>query len=290
MHPTDYFPSARLNPGRALFVAPLASNRSGLAWNVARNSIQSAVDIAAAGDTIYIAPGTYDETVTIERGLNLSIIGVGPWGSVKIAPSTANASGLLVHADDCLVENLVVECPDTTGTVALTVTGSRFRGSWLKLMGGAKQLVVGPGLNALVTADDPTRGAGVDMVFQHCELASGTQGLVLTGTDYGPAAQIVLRNCLFNRLTTSSIDETNSSGSSSNQFRNLLVDRCVFEPAQDGTEPTNYILLNDSNSNTGLVTACYFTVALNSAKNLVSTACKWVGCLHPAGISTTQPS
>ena len=271
-------------------MAPLESNRSGLAWNVARNSIQSALDAASAGDTIYVAPGTYDETVTIARGLNVSLVGIGPWGSIKIAPSTDNASALFVHADDCLIENIVAECPDTTSTVALTVTGSRFRGAWLKLVGGAKQLVVGPGLNALVTATDPTRGAGTDMIFVNCELASGTQGVVLTGTDYGPAAQIVLKDCLFNRLTASSVDETNASGSSSNQFRNLLVDRCVFEPAQDGTEPTNYLLLNDSNSNTGLVRGCSFTVSLTSSKNLVSTACKWVGNLHPAGLSTGQPS
>lgn len=290
MNSSEYFPPSRLNPGRAWFVAPLESNRSGLSWQAARNSIQSAVDVAGSGDTIYIAPGTYAETVTIERGLTLNLIGIGPWGSVKIAPTSTTANALVVHADNCLVQNLVCQCAATTSAVALTVTGAGFRGITLRLAGGAKQLVVGPGLVSEVSATVPTKGPGTDMVFESCEIASGTQGVVLTGTDYGPAAQIVLRRCLFNRLTTSSIDETNSSGSASNQFRNLLVQDCVFEPAADGTEPTNYVLLNDSNSNTGVVTGGVFTVSLTSTKNLVSTACKWVGCWHPAGISTGQPS
>ena len=287
---TDFFPPSRLNPGRAIFVAPLDNDRSGLAWNTARNSIQSAVDIAVPNDTIYVAPGTYTENVIVPYGFAASIIGVGPVNSCILVSTTAGGTTLTLHAYNSLVQNLYVQGPDTTTGIALRVTAvnSVFRGC--KFGAGFQQAVVGPGLDANVSSSVPTESGGSDIVFSACEFSDGPHGVVFHGTDYGPANRIYIVDSIFNKLSTSSLEEENASGSTGSQFRNILVKDCTFMPALTGTEPTNYFLLNDSNSNTGVVTGCRFTVALTSTKNLVSTKLIWVGNLHPAALSSGQPS
>jgi hypothetical protein len=287
---TDYSPATHLPSGKAWYVKQQTANRTGNSWSSARNSVQSAVNVASAGDTIFVAPGTYDETVTVPYAkAGMTFIGVGPRASASIAPSTAHAGAMIIHASNVIVMNLDFASPDTTSSVALTVTGNGFRAVGCKFEGAAKQVVFGPGTDAQATAH--TAGHGGDAQFFDCEFAWGTSGLILQGTDYGAATQVVVEDCLFHNLTASSIGEVvGSGGSASLTFRNLLVKNCLFEPAEDGTEPTAYVLLNGSNSNTGLITGCKFTVASNSGKNLVSTAAKWVQNFYPAGPSTGQPS
>jgi hypothetical protein len=288
---TAYFPPARLNPGRAWFVAKLDSDHSGLSWNTARNSLQSAIDLTAPGDTIYIGPGVYDESVIIPAGLaGLSIIGVGPTGSIEFAPSDLHASSIINNSDNVLLQNVKMTCPDTTSSVALTNTGAGFRCMGCVMQGGAMQVLQGPGTVTEINALYPTAGTGNDAIYYDCVLQNGPSGVTLQGTDYGPPSSVVFASCRFLKLTSSAFEEKNLLGSPASQFRNLLIKDCTFEPAEDGTEPTAYILLDDDNGNSGMVTGCHFTVALNSGKNLVSTKVIWVGNFHPAGLSTAQPS
>jgi len=286
---TDYFPPARLNPGRAWFVAPLDDDRSGLSWNAARNSIQSAINLCVSGDYIYVAPGTYDEVVTIDRGLDIAIIGVGPLNSVRIAPTTDSADALTCHADGVLLQNIHAISPDTSGSVAFTATGSGLRCVGCKFTGAAQQVLFGPGSQDHI--DLGTEGVGADAIFENCVFGEGVNGFVVQGTDYGPAARVILQNCSFYQLDTTSVTEQVGDGGAAGEvFTNLIVRDCSFEPSATGTEPTNYFLLNGSNANTGLVTGCRFTVSLTSGKNLVSTKVLWSGNYHPAGLSTGQPS
>lgn len=286
------------NAGPYLFVAPYGSdgNRgNGLGLTQAFLTIQKAVDVATAanGDyTILVAPGSYDETVTIARQdslTNLTIMGLGGRGAAYIDPSTEDAGGMVVHADDVTLINLGVAAEDDTSATALTVTGSRFRAYGCKIEGGAKQVVIGPGTVAQEAAG--THGVGADALFLDCEICWGTQGFVLTCTDYGAVTETFIRNCYFHDLTASSIDEAvGSGGSAAVLFQGLEVAGCVFNDLEDGTAPTKFILLNDNNANAGIVTQCAFPTAINSALNLVSTACHWVCNYHTGGISTGQPS
>ncbi len=60
-------------------------------------SIQAAVNAAAAGDTINVAPGTYTETVTVGAGKNnLTLHSTTPYGAVVQSPNVAGIQGLLV--------------------------------------------------------------------------------------------------------------------------------------------------------------------------------------------------
>lgn len=275
-----------------------SDSNSGKTPKRAFDTIQKAINSCARGDTIYVAPGQYDETVTIARTngtsgnalSNLTIIGQGGRGAAFIEPSTEDADGMIVHADDITIINLGIAAEDeTAGNIALEVSGSRFRAYGCKIEGGASQIKIGPGTVAQEAAG--THGRGGDCAFYDCEVCWGTKGFDLTSTDFGAVTQLLIDGCRFHDLTTSSIDETTGSGGSAAvQFFGLWVKDCFFDDAEDGTAPTAYILLNDDNANAGVVSNCSFPTAINSGKNLVSTALHWVSNFHTGGLSTGQPS
>lgn len=266
------------------------NNRDGRSSDSAVATITYALSLAAAGDFIFVAPGQYDESPTISRSKSkLTIVGLGGRGAAFIEPSTEDASGLICHADDVTLVNLGCAGEDTTSAIALTVTGARFRAYGCKFEGGLTQLLIGPGLDAEVTAD--TKGTGADSLFEDCEFAYGTNGVVLQGSDYGACTQARFRGCLFHELTAASFEEAHTAGGANTlHYRNLWVTDCDFDTDEAGTAPTKWFSLNDDNTNTGFICGNRFVTALNSGKNLVSTKALWAGNFHPAGLSTTQPS
>lgn len=262
----------------------------GLSWASALGTISTAVSRASSGDCIYVGPGQYDETVTIARAKSkLSIVGVGGRGAAYIEPSTEDAAGMVCHADDVTLVNIGVAAEDDTSAVALTVTGSRFRAYACKIEAGADQLVIGPGTVAQEAAG--THGVGADWLFEDCEFCWGTDGIVLTCTDYGAVTQGRISRCHFHNLSGKHITEAvGSGGSAAVTFQNIVIEDCTFDDLDVGTAPTNYIDLNADNANTGVVTGCRFPTAINSGLNLVSTAMHWVSNFHTGGVSTAQPS
>jgi hypothetical protein len=278
------------------YVDPVSGSdgNDGSEWSKAFRTITKAVALAVAGDVFYLAPGRYDEAlITVSRKdaanrdlNNLQFVGVGGRGSVFIEPSTEDQGGMVVHADDVTLINIGVAAEDETSAVALTVTGARFRAYGCKIEGGASQIVIGPGTDAQITAG--TRGDGADALFRDCEICWGTNGIVLTASDYGAVTQPRFERCRFHDLSAASFEE--AGGSVDIRFRGLVVDGCIFEPNEDGTIPTKYLSLNDDNTNAGVVADCQFPCAINSGNNLVSTAVLWVANKHTGGISTGQPS
>lgn len=258
--------------------------------NRAYQTIQAAVDDAEAGSVILIAPGAYDETVTIARTKSqLVLVGMGGRGAAYIEPSTEDAGGIVCHADDVTLLNLGVAAEDATSAVALTVTGARFRAQSCKIEGGAKQVVIGPGTVAQDAAG--THGDAGDALFDDCEFCWGTDGIHLTCTDYGAVTQCRIQHSRFHNISGKHITETvGSGGSAAVTFQNLTVHGCTFDDLDDGTAPTNYIDLNGNNANTGVVSNCVFPTAINSGLNLVSTAVHWIGNFHTGGVATAQPS
>lgn len=254
--------------------------------NKAYQTIQAAVNDAEAGAVILIAPGRYDETVTIPRTTGaIMLVGMGGRGAAYIQPSTEDAGGMVCHADDVTLLNLGVAGEDATSAVALTVTGARFRAHWCKLEGGLTQLTLGPGTVAQIAAG--THGDGADALFEDCELTWGTNGAILKASDYGAVTQARFRRNLFRNLSAAAFEE--SGGTASIRFRDLLIEGNIFAE-NEGAPPTKYISLNDDNGNDGLVVGNYFQTALNGGLNLVSTSLIWAGNFHIAGLSTTQPS
>lgn len=282
------------NGANTFWVDPVngSNNQSGRSQSNAMGTITNALLTAESGDFILLAPGQYDESPTIARAQsNLTIIGTGGRGSAFIEPTTEDAGGLVVNADDVTLINVGVAGEDETSAVALTVTGARFRAYQCKFEGGLTQILIGPGTVAQVDTAE-THGTGADALFQDCEICWGTNGFVLQGTDYGGCTQTYIRNCRFHDLTAESVGEAvGTGGSAAVTFFGLNVQDSVFEEAEDGTQPTNWFDLDADNANTGIVHGCRFTVALaGTAKNVVSTAVIWTGNFHTGGISTGQPS
>lgn len=261
-----------------------AARRSG---NRAYLTLQAAVNAGSPGDAIMVAPGQYDETVTIPPSLNqIVIIGLGGRGAAFIEPETEDTGGLIVNADDVAIHNLGIAAEDTTaGNYAAVVTGARFRATGCKFEGGEFQLVIGPGTDAQITAG--THGDGADALIEDCEFTWGTNGIRIKASDYGAVTQLRVRNSLFRNLSASAFEET--GGTVSIRFRDLLIQGNIFAE-NEGAPPTKYISLNDDNGNDGLVVGNYFQTALNGGLNLVSTALIWSANFHIAGLSNGQPS
>lgn len=248
-------------------------------------TIQAALDSAVAGDTIYVQPGEYVEAVTVARAKSkLTIVGLGGRGAVYIAPTTTNATALTILADDVTLINIGCD-GDGTGS-GLVNYGSRTRAYGCKIEGGTNGLKATLATDAQHTA--ATHGTGADCLFDDCEFAWNTNGVLLAATDYGAVTQIRFKDCRFHNNSAAAFEE--SGGTASIRYRNLLIDGCVFERLEDGTEPTAYVLLNDDNGNKGVVTGCSFPSAINGGKNLVSTGLLWVSNRHTGGVSTGQPS
>jgi hypothetical protein len=260
-------------------------------------TVQRAVDAATAngatGWQIIVSPGSYDETVTIARPIFGSyagqIVGAGPKGSVAIAPSTTDAGAIINHADDMALINIGAAANGTG--MAILNTGARFN-----YVGGKFENDDGTGLCVRMTLGTVaqraahTHGGGADCSLLACEFAWAASGLQLMGTDYGAVTELRVEGCYFHDLATSHILEAvGSGGSAAVMFNSLLLRNNVHGRDEAGSEPTNYILLNGDNANSGLVAGCQFPTALAGGLNLVSTKLIWAGNLHTGGISTGQP-
>ena len=107
-----------------------SSVNTGKSWSQAMNTIQGAIDLAGAGDTIYITsklitdftgdPTSYAENVTITAGLNnLSLIGVSrgrtQGGLPQIKIGSGSTALLTVNAAGCLIANLGFNGISSTG-------------------------------------------------------------------------------------------------------------------------------------------------------------------------------
>jgi hypothetical protein len=267
---------------------------NGTSAGTAFKTIQKAVNSYHAGDTITVSPGSYNETVTIARPSGgeavLTIIGYGPAGSIAIAPSTTDAGALINHADDVTIINVGLAA-NGTGT-SLVNTGARLRLYDSKLenddgTGYCAQFTLG----TIAQRTAHTRGGGADCRIQGCELAWAANGILVTCTDYGAVTELAIVDNYFHDLDTKHISEsTGSGGAAGVMFNSLLISGNTFSRDEAGTEPTDYIILNGANTNTGLVTQNSFSTALAGGKNLVSTALIWSGNLMTGGISTGQPS
>lgn len=261
-------------------------------------SLQTAIDRvnsqSLVGAVIWVASGTYAEEITISRptfnggSLSLTIVGAGPRGSVAVEAQTTNSTAFTNHADDVTLVN--IGCAGDGSGNGLTNTGSRLRAYGSKFegdTGAAIQLTLG----TVAQEAAGTRGVGADTLFVDCETAWSSTGVLLTCTDYGAVTEAFFSGCYHHDHSAASFDESvGSGGSAAVLFQGLRINNGVFNDLEDGTAPTAFVLLNDDNANSGIVTQCAFPTAINGGKNIVSTALHWVCNYHTGGVSGAQPS
>lgn len=252
----------------AYYVDPVngLDTNSGRDWDLAFKTLQAAINARSGfiGQRIYLRPGRYDESVTIPRtNSNLSIIGAGGRGACYIDPSTEDATGLEVRADDVTLVNVGVAGEDEDAAFALKVSGARFRAYGCKFEGAADQVIIGPGTIAQID-DDGTHGDGADGLFVDCEFCWGVDGLIVTSSDYGACTQLRLRDCHFHNLSGVELGENDAGVIGAG--RNVWVDDCIFDNAEDGTAPSKYIDLDSAGTTGRIVRPSFLTDVLAAAK------------------------
>ena len=132
--------------------------------------IQSAVDAAAAGDTIEVGPGTYAEAVSITKAITLDGAGMGSNAASNtiIAPASGNA---------------VTVAPSSGATLdGVTITGVRVTGA-ASSSGIYVVVATGQVTNLTISQVTATGSANSGIRFNGADPTSGTRmslSLILT--------------------------------------------------------------------------------------------------------------
>lgn len=284
-----FFGPAQLE-GSAFYVSSsgLDSGRTGLDPSLPLRTIGQALSLASSGDTIFIHSGVYDESITISRSLeNIRLVGLGLWGRSEIKPSEGNATVVQNYGDGSRIINLGIT---TNGVgVGLLNKADDLGVVGCLLSGGTNAVELSEGTAGEVAAN--VYGSGSSVRIEDCEIFGATHGLKFLATDNGYIQDTTILRSTFHDCPTASLTE--SGGTASNRFRNLLVLDCAFGPGDSlaGTLPTAWFDLGHNASNTGLVSRCSFAAANTVAGiNSVSIRLIWASNFHTDGISTGQPA
>lgn len=262
---------------RQVFVSSTGSDaHTGKNQHNAKASFAAVIAISDEEDVINIAPGGYNETVSLAANRsNLSLVGSGGRGAAFIEPETVGAEGMLVLGDDITLRNFGV-AGEETSSYSLQVgdathSPARFRAYGCKFEGAPVVL----------------KGAG-DALFEDCEFAWSDLAVVFDDNNEGFCTQIVFKNCRFHNITEAMFSLAATGG-----VRNLLLIDCVFDRAEDGTAPTDFIVLADDGENvqTGLITGCRFAYATHEADVItIPAGVLYVGNYAESGVNTARPS
>lgn len=237
-------------------------------------TIQSVVDVAEAGDIIYIEAGTYAENVIIATA-GLTLVGLGARGQPWINP--AAGGGLQIdEVDDIVIINLGIAGAAAADWAMNAQSASECRFYQCKFEGPTGTVVL----------LDGTAGAQCgNLLFDDCEFANGGSGVLFDNSGFGYPTQMRFRNCLFHNLTAVCMGLDTDGG-----VLDLWVKGCEFGTAEDGTEPTDFILIARA-GDTGMFTDNSFATATNAASLLtIAAGIHWVANKTEAGVSTARPA
>lgn len=249
-------------------------------------SLSALFAIAEPGDVAFLGPQRYTEgNLIIPATLtNFTMIGAGGRGDCFIEPSVAGSEGLQVLATGVTLINIGV-AGASAGDYALNVKGNttskngrRFRAIGCKFEGPT-----GP---AVLLNGDSNYNVS-DAMFDDCEFAWCGTGIRLASSGFGVVTQIRIRNSWFHNFTAAGLD---SAVAADFVVANLMLLNNHFDQLEDGTEPTDFVLLSN-NSNTGHIAGNQFAIATNAAAKLtIGTGLMWGPNGTEAGWSTARPA
>jgi hypothetical protein len=236
-------------------------------------SIQNVVNASEANDTIYIAPGAYDEAVVVPvTKPNISLIGVGGRGSVFLNPAAVNAVALTVKASDVSLVNVGGEGNGSGGGLLVSDTSDlrRFRAYGCKFEGGA--------FAAKVRSDGAANSIG-DVLLEGCELCWTETALLLqsiNGSD--PVTQLRIINNLLHNFSSRGVHVDTV------QVADLWMEHNTFARQEDGSEPTNEYVLANVGGTTGRLAGNHFPAAKATGKIVVDALVVKSGNFYTDGV------
>lgn len=286
-HMMENLTRIHVQPGAVLHVngSNGSDSNEGRSWDDAKATIQAAVDAAAAGDRILIAPGDYVEAVTITKD-NLTLIGVGGRGSVSVAPTASNATGILIDGTTASGRVEEVTLIDIGAAGVGTGVGLHVKGNIRRFTAkGCKFEAETGGASASARLESTAAGSVGDSCFEDCEFAWGDTALHFKVSGGGdPVTQTRVRDCLFHNYATVglNVDTTHTT--------DLWAEDCTFGRKEDGTEPTDYVLASVA-STTGFFSGNRFATATNATGVLtIAAGVIWAANATEAGWSTARPA
>jgi len=281
---TDFWPELKQGAASAIMSAgyPFAGN----AYYVGENSpifgrrvdtITEAIATMVPRDILFVGPGAYAEgNIIIPADKpKITIVGAGNVGEMFIEPPNTTDEGLTVLADDVTLINVGI-AKGATADFALSVGDAntnpdRFRAYGCKIEGDGVACVL--------------HGAG-DVIMYLCEFCWCATALQLKPNAAGFVTQAYIKRSRFHNYTLVGIGESAAAA----VVKNLNVQDCVFENQEDGSAPTDYLLLSD-NGNTGCFSGNRFATPTNAATVLtIGTGLLWMANATEAGWSTARPA
>jgi hypothetical protein len=240
------------------------------------NTVSALVASLIDNDSVLLGPQGFEEgNLTIPAGTTgINIRGTGGRGASYIEPQATGDEGLNVLGNDVTLINVGI-AKGATADYALKIGAAavnvrRFRAIGCKFEGdGVAVLIHG----------------GADIIFEDCEFAWCGSACLFQGNDEEFPTQVQFRNCYFHNFTTVGLG-VQSGG----VVKNLRLEDCFFDRQEDGTAPTDFILLSD-NANTGYIAGNKFAHATNASSVLtIGTGILWGPNGTEAGWSTARPA
>lgn len=244
------------------------------------NTIADALAAMVSKDVLLLGPQGFTETgLVVPVGLdNITIMGMGNRGSCFIEPSGAAEESMNILGDDCTIIN-VGFAGGATADYALKVGSTTVSPARTRLIGCK---IEGPETTqpALLL-----HGVG-DLIIDDCEFAWCGTGIRFQSNDNGFCTQVRILNSLFQNFTAAGIDHA----AAAQQVNNFWLQGCFFDRQEDGSTPTDFILLSD-NLNTGFIAGNFFANPTNEAAVItIGTGILYGPNGTEAGWSTARPA
>lgn len=276
----DFWPEIKQGAASAILSAGYPF--SGNAYYVGQNSpifgrridtIAEALATMVPRDILFLGPQRHEEgNLVIPSTLtNITIIGSGNRGACFIEPTGANDKGLQVLADDVTLVNVGV-AGKGTADYALEIgdEAARFRAFGCKFEGPDGICISMKGC--------------ADILLRDTEICWAVTGISFVGGVSDFPTQIFFDKCRFHNLSLVHITDAVAL------VQNLEVRDCTFDAADDGTEPTDYLTVDDVGS-TGIFSGNRFAIATNaSAKLTIGANIRWSANATEAGWSVARPA
>jgi parallel beta-helix repeat protein len=215
-------------------------------------SINAAVDAAADGDTIYIWPGDYPETIDLDaRNKALTLIGISRSAS-RITHGN-NAKGIKLE-NGCTIKNLsvILTCPPGVGYAAQAVVGMNKINCTIE------------DCDISGTFDGLYLNGAVKPIIKNCRISSGYDALYLVGSK-----DFLVDNC--------TLEVTNSFSTSTlmralvfyNNSRGVCRNICInVNRADAGLEGMRSDGIEFAGGNSAMVVVENFTINVTAGKNV----------------------